>query len=87
MLYFASCTTTYSYSSWVDAPTSSNFIAAGLKKCLELPEIEGDWECCALTALAKVGIIEGTKEPGMAEEVEKAIQGCKSTSKSFFTSH
>jgi hypothetical protein len=53
--------------------TSLQLSSAALKKCLELPEIEGDLECRAWTALAEVGIIEGTQEPGTAEEVEKAI--------------
>ncbi|KAF8346134.1 hypothetical protein F5887DRAFT_962841 [Amanita rubescens] len=53
--------------------TSLQLSSAALKKCLELPEIEGDLECRAWTALAEMGIIEGTQEPGTAEEVEKAI--------------
>lgn len=56
-----------------DHQISLQLSSAALKKCLELPEIEGDLECRAWTALAEVGIIEGIQKPGTAEEVEKAI--------------
>ena len=56
-----------------DHQTSLQLSSAALKKCLELPEIEGDLECRAWTALAEVGIIEGIQEPRTVEEVEKAI--------------
>lgn len=56
-----------------DHQSSLQLSSAALKKCLELPETEGDLECCAWTALAEVGIIQGIQEPGTAEEVEKAI--------------
>jgi len=62
--------------------TSLQLSSAALKKCLELPEIEKDLECRAWTALAEVGIIEGTQEPGKAEEVEKAISKAVRTCRS-----
>lgn len=56
-----------------DHQSSLQLSSTALKKCLELPEVEGNLECRAWTALAEVGIIEGMQEPGTAEEVEKAI--------------
>ncbi|KAF8621735.1 hypothetical protein AX15_007535 [Amanita polypyramis BW_CC] len=52
---------------------SLDLSSTALQKCLSLPDIEGDLECRALTALAEVGIIQGMQEPGTAINIEKAI--------------
>ncbi|KAK2460063.1 hypothetical protein APHAL10511_007897 [Amanita phalloides] len=52
---------------------SLHLSSEALETCLGLPDIEGDLECRAWTALAEVGLIQGIPEPGTADKAEKAV--------------